>query len=147
MQIAQRSIMVIGMCIMLSLFAAMLVYEKEPLIINDWETVQAARFMNGLCQTGRCTYEGYILFFEALNCCGNRVEIRIEEYRPEQDLSKRRYYSLIPWEDMKDCLYGEGQYVFSKNSIVILEVMQSGRTMKRKNRRIGFVIGEGGNDT
>ena len=147
MQIAQRSILVIGLCIILSFFSTFVFNEREKKLTKDWENIQAERFINKLCRTGQCSWEEYVLFFETLSRSGNKVEIRIEEYRIEQDLSKKRYYSLASWEEIKSALYERERYVFSENSIVFVEIFQWGHTLKSKSRRFGWIVAAHGNDT
>ena len=71
----------------------------------------------------------------------------MEEYKTEQDLSKKRYYPLVSWEEIKEFLSEEGRYIFSENSIVLLKITRQGQLTKRKRRWFGWVIGEEGNDT
>lgn len=140
MQIAQRCILIIGLGIMLGFFASVFFEEKRNNLIKDWEAVQTERFINQICRTGKCSQEEYIIFLETLRRSGNNVGIRMEEYRTEQDLSKKRYYPVVSWEEIKELLSEEGWYVFSENSFVVLEITQRGRWF-------GWVIGEEGNGT
>ena len=140
MQIAQRCILIFGMCIMVGFIATIFFNERKNTLTKDWETVQTERFIDKICRTGKCSLEEYSLFVEALSCSGNKVGIRIEEYRTEQDLSKKRYYPMASWEEIKTFLSEEGRYVFSENSFVLLEITQRGRWG-------GWVIGEESNDT
>ena len=147
MQIAQRCILIIGFGIILCFFSAFFFRDKADALSKEWELVQTDRFLNKLCRTGQCSQEEYIFFFNALRSCGNEIEIQIEEYRAEQDLEQNRYYAVFSWEEIKSSLWTEGSYDFSENSIILVEVLQSGRVMKNKNRRFGRVIKRYENDT
>ena len=139
MQIAQRCILIIGLGIMLGFFASVFFEEKRNNLIKDWEAVQTERFINQICRTGKCSQEEYIIFLETLGCSGGNVGIQMEEYKTEQDLSKKRYYPLVSWEEIKEFL--------SENSIVLLKITRQGQLTKRKRRWVGWVIGDEGNDT
>ena len=147
MQIAQRSVLIISMGIFFCFFATFFYGDKTDNFSVEWEFVQTERFLSKLCRTGRCSQEEYMLFFEALRGCGNKVEIHIEEYKAEQDLEQKRYYAAVSWEEIKSFLESDGKYDLSENSIVLVEVLQFGRIMERKNRRFGRVIKTYGNDT
>lgn len=147
MQIAQRCILIIGLGIMLGFFASVFFEEKRNNLIKDWEAVQTERFINQICRTGKCSQEEYMIFLETLGCSGGNVGIQMEEYKTEQDLSKKRYYPLVSWEEIKEFLSEEGRYIFSENSIVLLKITRQGQLTKRKSRWVGWVIGDEGNDT
>ena len=147
MQIAQRSVLIISIGLFFCFFSAFLYGNKANELSGEWEFVQTERFLNKLCRTGQCSQEEYILFFEALSRSGNKIKIQIEEYKAEQDLEQKRYYAALSWKEIKSFLENEGKYDFSENSIILVEVLQFGRTMEKKNRRFGRVIKNYGNDT
>lgn len=147
MQITQRCILIISMSLLLCFFSAFFFGDKADNLSKEWEAAQTERFLNKLCRTGQCSQEEYRIFFEALKCSGNTIEISIEEYKTEQDLEKKRYYATVSWEEIKNFLWKEGRYDFSEHSIVLVEVLQSGRIVKNKSRRFGRVIKKYENDT
>ena len=147
MQIAQRCILTIGMCIFVCFLSAFFYGDKADDFSMEWEAVQTERFLDKLCRTGQCSQEEYMLFVEALRGSGNKIEIRIEEYKAEQDLKQKRYYAAVSWEEIKSFLEKDGAYDLSENSIVLVEVLQVGRIRENKNRRFGRVIKKYGNDT
>ena len=147
MQIAQRSILIIGFLFILNFLITFYYFEKEAAFSENWTTIQTEYFMNKLCRTGQCSEHDYLLFSEAIGRGGNLSEICIEEYRLEWDLEKKRYYSMVSWEEIKTYLFEENKYVFSDNSIVLVELSQQGRILNKKKKKFGWVTGEISNGT
>ncbi len=147
MQIAQRCVLIISTSLLLCLMCVFLYTERENKIIEDWETVQTERFLRKLCYTGECSLESYLLYYNSVVNGLDTLDVRIEEYKKEQDLEGNIYYSRILWEEMKEMLWKNGRYCFDEDSIVLIEVYQYGWITKRMNRKFDRVTGENGNDT
>lgn len=142
MQTALRSILLIILILLLCYATESLDTGKKEQVLNDWETIQTEQFLNRLCRNGICSFDEYLRFYQSLLPGKNMLEIRIEEYKREQDLGNSAYYSLVSWEDIKDIILTDGKYWFTEESIILIEVQQTGRTGKKTNRRFGWVMEE-----
>ena len=147
MQILQRYILIVGMSMLLALYITVIFDERVIMLTKDWESIQTDRFISKLCRNGVCTEEEDYLFLEVLNNNGNEVNIRIEEYRLEQNLNSKRYYPVKSWEEIKCILSEEKKYVFLEDSIISLEISYTERSKNWKSKRFGRIIGEYGYGT
>ena len=142
MQMTQRSILLLVLILLLCFATQALYKEKEELVLSDWENIQTERFLNRLCRNGACSFEEYVRFYGALSISKQTLEIRIEEYKREQNLENKAYYSLISWEEIREIIKTDGNYRFADESIILIEVQQTGRGAQKRNKRFGWVAEE-----
>lgn len=122
MKVAQRTVLLVGVFLIIISCMMFVMVEAEDYYTEKWETVQLERFINNLCRNGKITENDYILFHDALSGNGNITEIRVEEYLTEQDLQKNNYYVPVVWEEIRDILMKDNYYCFTSGSIVQVRV-------------------------
>lgn len=122
MQIVQRSFLVVVLALCLTVGISFLYKEKEERSRTQWEQLQTEQFLNKLSRNGVCTYEEYLIFYMALNACGDVAKVRLEEYQKEKDRAGNSYWYLVSWEEILQTLLEEGEYYFQENSALELYV-------------------------
>ena len=110
--------------------------DSKEYFMEQWENVCVERFIGQICKNGSVSYEEFLLFHNALSSAGNKIEIRIEEYQEEQDLSRNYFYIPVIWAEIKDILWKDKQYYFSTGSIVKVEIIREKMIRKKTIRRI-----------
>jgi len=139
MKVAQRYILVLGVIVLLAFCTGLVYKETIDDIIGDWEIVYLERFMNKLCRNGSLSYEEYMTFWEAMNCTGNKVTVRIDEYIKEQDLERNYYYSPMVWEEIQGFLCKENSYDFTEGSVLKIEIHRWNKTQEKEIRKFGRI--------
>ena len=128
MQIVQRVFLLL-MVVMILLTGITHVYnEQENKEAGQWEKLQTELYLERICRQREITIKEYLRYFQLLNYTGMVSEVRIEEYRKEQDLMGNTYYYLVLWEEVKEQLLEGERYTLLKDSVMCI-------TVKRKNRK------------
>ena len=128
MQIVQR-VFLLMMVVMILLTGITYVYnEQENKEAGQWEKLQTELYLERICRQREITIKEYLRYFQLLNYTGMVSEVRIEEYRKEQDLMGNTYYYLVLWEEVKEQLLEGERYTLLKDSVMCI-------TVKRKNRK------------
>lgn len=128
MQIVQR-VFLLMMVVMILLTGITYVYnEQENKEAGQWEKLQTELYLERICRQREITIKEYLRYFQLLNYTGMVSEVRIEEYRKEQDLMGNTYYYLVLWEEVKEQLLEGERYTLLKDSVLCI-------TVKRKNRK------------
>ena len=141
MQVVQRMLLLLLIIVGLFFGMMMLKLEREEEIKKQWETSQVERFIGNICRRGNCTYEEYLLCHRALNYVGNTSEIAIEAYQKQKDMSGGHYYYMISWEEIREELYQEGEFVFPKESVVVVEVSRKSKYKAEESKYYDIVSG------
>lgn len=141
MQTIQRTLIIFSAIVVFVLGAVVMGREKEERLNKQWEMIQIERFINRVCRSGSCSYEEYILLHTALNNYGVHSNVTIEEYREEQDMDKKTYYYLVPWEEVQGYLWDGGRYKFELGSVIRIDVNQKSRIQSQTSRYFGTVSG------
>lgn len=144
-QLLQRGVLIV-VVVMVIFFVGTEKQKKDKEIQAHWEQLHAEEFLEGLCRTGKMSYEEFLMFYKALNYYGVVSDIRISEYQKEQDLEGNLYRYLIPWEELSVKLVEEGCYLFRKGSIIELAIMQKEGSQEER-KYYDVVWEEWGNDT
>lgn len=139
MHILQRSFSIL-LVIFFFVFAITLVFkEKEKNGYEQWEKIQVNRFLEQINSTGKYSYKDYQLLHDALSRFGRNIEITIKEYQKEMDAKGTVYWYFISWEEMKEFLLEEEEYVFRKNSAVeVCIITKKGSVEKEEKYYILF---------
>lgn len=142
MQITQRCILLVVVSLLLCAGIRLHYMEKEEKVFNDWEAIRTERFLKRICKSRVLSYENYLLFCEAVSISRKAAEVRVEEYKREQNLQNEVYYSVVSWDEIKDVIRMEGNYCFTVESIIVIEVRQKGRESQNIKKYYGWVMEE-----
>ena len=118
MKVAQKAVLLIGSFLIIILCMIFCVIDAADYFIEKRENVYAERFITPLCRNGEITENDYILFYNTLKRNGKTTEIRVDEYRTEQDIQKNYYYVPVVWEEIRDILMKDKYYCFTSGSIL-----------------------------
>ena len=67
MRIMQRVVMIVLLVVLFGMGRVFIVFVQEEKLMEQWEKMQTERFMVKLCRDGKCTYEDFLLYADALN--------------------------------------------------------------------------------
>lgn len=138
----QRIVLVAAVAMFLT-FGTAIVIQKEEKLQKQWEAVQAERLLGSICRTGDLTFGEYLRYQELLGYCGGSVEIRIEEYRKEWNLTTgESCYYLVSWEELQEDMVTDGHYTFEEESVVVVSILIKSRKIQRENSYYDIVSGE-----
>lgn len=142
MKIVQRFILLSGLIILL-VYCSMLVSKESDIdFLEKWESAYVERFISKMCRNRSISCEEYLILHNGLIYTGDRTEIRIDEYKKEQDLGRTFYYSPVLWEEVRDSLWEEGCYCFEEGSIIRLTVRWLEEGQEKEIRRFGRISEE-----
>ena len=139
MKIVQRAILLSVISIFLAYFSVGVFKEAELDFWEKWEAAYSERFISKICRDGGVSQEEVLLFHSGLTYNGAVIEIRIDEYKQEQDLNRTFYYSIVVWEEVKESLWEEGCYCFEEGSIIRLTVLLQEHGREKVFRRFGRI--------
>lgn len=137
MQILQRTLLLIAILLMFTKGWQITCTEKEEKLLWQWEKVQTEFFLQGISRNGSLSLEEYEQYHMAMNKLEAGVTVRLEEYRKEKDREGNGYFYLTTWEELLEYLIYEDNIVFSKDSVIRLEIIRSGQ--KRRSSGIYFM--------
>ena len=141
MQSGQR-VVLLWVIIGLVLTGGCITYQKQKeRRQGQWEAVQTERFIKKICKSGMLSLQEYMLYCNMWVSDGSSYEIKIEEYRKEQDIQGRCYYYLVTWEELKNTFRREEFCTFEEESVIRMEVRKQG-CVERINEYYGIVSGE-----
>lgn len=147
MRLTQRFVMLLEILFMIALCSIYMLHDSEEYLVEQWENVCLERFIGKICKNGSVSYEDFLLFHNSLSAAEDKFEIRIEEYREEQNLNRNYFYVPVIWVEIRDILWRDKHYSFSTGSMVKVEVIREKMVGKRTIRRICRISERTDNDT
>ena len=109
---------------------------------KQWEQRATEEFLEQLCKEGTCSYSTFITYHMAMNYAGLVSELRVEEYRKEQDYENKIYYYLVTWEVISESLMNSGSYRFEEGSVIKVSIHRQGRIGSAKMQYYDIVTGK-----
>ena len=142
MRIAQRTLLtaMIGIVILLVIN----VYENSvEKLRGQWEVLQIQRFMSKAVRNRKIEKLGYETCTTSLNYYGVGSELKIEEYRKEEDITSNSYYSLISFEEIREELFESGEFFFRPGSVIKVTVCRNTGKGGSRNEYFDLIPEEG----
>ena len=142
MQVIQRMLLVVLAIAGIAVGIIFVTKEREEKMQRQWESLQVERLMGNICRIGSCTYEEYMLCYDALNYFRNLSFIEIETYQKEKDMSGGNYYYMTSWEEIKEMFYRNGEVCFSEESVIVIRVSRKNMVKSVETKFYNIVSGK-----
>ena len=142
MRIMQRVVMILLIMLLFISRISVMVLRQEEKVTEQWEELQAERFLKMLCEKEQILYEDIVLYTELLNRTGRDTELRVEEFRRETDLDGRIYYYRISWEELLGHLVSGEIYQIQKDSVLAITVKRYNKIKSIEKKYFGAASGK-----
>ena len=140
MQTGQRAVLIIALVFLVFFGIWIPSQKREERFVQQWEKLQTERFLNKVVESGKCTYEEVMMFYDALNYDGISTELELKEFQEEQNRYGDSYWYLVSWNEILTSLMEEGVYFFRKGSVLELSVKRNNGTTETKYRYCDIVF-------
>lgn len=126
MNLLQRSISVILLFVFIVSAGCALIFGREARWQAQGREIQMNRIELQMLQKKGCSYEEYEEALSRLRLY-QVTRLEITEYKTEASLEGKEYRYPVAWEEIKEILVTKGQYSFSTNSVLELEIWYNDR--------------------
>lgn len=125
MQSLQRALSLVAGILLVLMLPFLALRDRALEQQKAWREAVLLRFFTELSKKGNCDERMYLNCAESLARSGTEYELRILEYIKTEGAEV--CWTLITWDEIKESLFNDGNYSFSKDSIVELRVVSVGK--------------------